>query len=178
MQKFSLLFAFVLAATQLVGCRVAPSKPTEQDTIAIYQTVIRRLCQTDDTFGGMLEKRTLYIIRATNDAAGDPSIQQSNSVVLSETVQQGVTDALADLPVTIMWVDRFDQVSIDADTGFVSDKGVIITLGNIKYENSDKALVPASIYVAFLAAGGRTYIVEKKDGVWTITGTTGVEWIS
>jgi hypothetical protein len=32
--------------------------------------------------------------------------------------------------------------------------------------------------VASLAAGGKTYIIEKKDGVWIITGTTGVEWIS
>jgi len=32
--------------------------------------------------------------------------------------------------------------------------------------------------VARLAAGGKTYILEKKDGVWIVTGTTGVEWIS
>ena len=180
MRKVSFFLAFVIAAVQLTGCGAAPSTPTltPRDDIAIYQAVIRRLYQTDDTFGGKLEKPILYIIRATNDAAGDPSAQQSNSVVLSAALQQGITAALADLPTRIRWVDRFEQVSLDGKAGFVSDKGVIITLGNIKYKNSDKVLVPASIYVASLAAGGRTYLVEKKDAVWVVTGDTGVEWIS
>ena len=178
MNKFNFFLILIMAAAHLVGCRATISKPTEQDTIAIYQTVIRQIYQSDDTFGGTLEKPFLYIIRATSDAAGDPSLQKSSSVVLSETVQQGITNALANLSTTIIWVDRFDQVSLDSNTGIVSNKGVIITLGNIKYDNSDKAIISASIYVASLAAGGKTYIIEKKEGVWTITGTTGFEWIS
>jgi hypothetical protein len=109
---------------------------------------------------------------------GDPSLRQSNSVILSETVQLGIISALDNLPTSVVWVDSSDQVSLDPDTDFVSDEGVIITFGNIKYKNSGKALVAASIYVARLAAGGKTYILEKKDCIWTITGTTGVEWIS
>ena len=80
--------------------------------------------------------------------------------------------------VSYVWVDRFDQVSLDSDTGFVRDQGIIISLGNIKYENNDRVFLSASIYVASLAAGGKTYILEKKDGIWVITGTTGTEWIS
>jgi len=178
MRKFNLFIAFVCAAIPLVGCRSTSPKPTEQDTIAIYQTVIKQIYQSDDTFGGTLEKPILYIVRATNDATGDPSLPRSSSVVLSETVQQNITNALSNLPTTIIWVDSFDQVSIDPNTGVVDDKGVIITLGNIQYENNDRALLSANIYVANLAAGGKTYVLEKKDGVWVITGTTGVEWIS
>jgi hypothetical protein len=55
---------------------------------------------------------------------------------------------------------------------------VIISLGNINYETNDKVFLSASIYVVSLAAGGKTYVMEKKDKVWVITGTTGVEWIS
>jgi hypothetical protein len=56
--------------------------------------------------------------------------------------------------------------------------GVIFTLGNIKVTNSAKVLVSASIYFASLGSGGRTYIVEKINGVWTVTGDTGTIWIS
>ena len=170
-----LTFLLVIIAIQLVGCR-APS--SELDTIAIYQLVIKQIYQSDDTFGGTLKKPTVYIVRATNDTVGDPSLQQSKSVILSKAVQEGITKALTDLPSTIVWVDRFDQVPLDSETGFISDKGIIISLGNIKYENNDKVFLSASIYVADLAAGGRTYILEKKEGMWFITGTTGTEWIS
>ncbi len=178
--KVCFLLALVVVAIQVAGCRDAIPAPqeTEKDTVAIYHAVIRRLYTSDDTFGGKLAKPTLYILRATNDAAGDPSIQQSDSVLLAENVQQEIVATLADLPTKVIWVDRSDQIGIDAKTGRLQDNGVILTLGNIKYENRDKALVSASIYVANLAAGGKTYIVEKKNGVWTVTGTTGVQWIS
>jgi len=178
MRKLYFLLAIVFVVIQLGGCSATFSKPTEQDSIAIYQTVIKQIYQHDDTFGGTLKNPTLYIIRATDDTVGDPSLRQSNSVILSETVQLGITSALTNLSTSVVWVDSSDQVSLDSDTGLVSDEGVIITLGNIKYKNSGKALVAASIYVARLAAGGKTYILEKKDGVWIVTGTTGVEWIS
>jgi hypothetical protein len=177
MRKLNLFIVFVFVALLLVECRSLSPKPTEQDTIAIYQTVITQIYQSDDTFGGTLEKPILYLVRTTNDATGDPYLQRSSSVVLSEMVQQDITAALSNLPTTIIWVDSFDQVSLDS-AGAVDDKGVIITLGNINYENNDKALLAASIYVASLAAGGKTYVVEKKDGIWVITGTTGGEWIS
>ena len=178
MRKLNLFIAFVFVAFPFVGCRSLSPKPTEQDTIAIYQTVIKQIYQSDDTFGGTLEKPVIYLVRTTNDATGDPYLQPSSSIVLSETVQQDITAALSNLPTTIIWVNSFDQVSLDPTTRAVEDKGVIITLGNVNYENNDKALLAASIYVANLAAGGKTYVVEKKDGVWVITGTTGVEWIS
>jgi hypothetical protein len=170
----------LLLLTQMLadGCQGEKRQLSEQDEIAIYQAVIRRIYESDGTFGGTLEKPTLYLIRATDDAAGDPSRPQSNSVVLSEPIQQGIAAALADLPTKVIWVDNIDQVSLDADTGQVSDKGRVITLGNNNPQNADKVLVSASIYVANLAVGGGTYVVELKDGLWMTTGTTGVHWIS
>lgn len=175
---YQLALALAIVGNALSACATSASAPTEQDEIAIYQAVIRRLYGPDDTFGGTLEKSTLYIIRATNDAAGNPSLQDSLSVALSETVQTGITQALADLPSEVVWVDSFDVVELDEQTSQVIDGGVIITLGNIQFENSDKALVPGSIYVANLAGGGATYVVERKDGEWMVTGNTGVQWIS
>lgn len=178
MGKFTWPFVFALGVLVLAGCRTSSAQPTAQETVAIYQAVIQRIYHTDDTFGGTLEKPILYVLRATDDSVGDPSMPQSGSLVLSQDVQQGIADSLSGLPARVIWVDSFDQVNLEPDTGAVSGQGVIITLGNIHYENPDKALVSASIYVANMAAGGKTYILEQQDGVWVITGTTGVEWIS
>lgn len=56
--------------------------------------------------------------------------------------------------------------------------GAIITLGNIHPQEDGSAQAAGSIYVANLGAGGTTYVLEKTDGVWEITGRTGVSWMS
>ena len=175
MQKF--FYAFIIISILLAGCNPAPAQLSEQDMAAIYQAVIRQIYLVDNTFGGEVDTPMLYIIRATDDMSGDPNADEANSILLSEKTQQDISNALADLNAKIVWVDNFEQVSID-DTGIVSDGGAIVTLGNIKMENENKVLVPVSLYFANLGAGGRTYIVEKKYGVWTVTGDTGVRWVS
>jgi hypothetical protein len=60
----------------------------------------------------------------------------------------------------------------------VKDGGAIITLGNIDLQKNGSIQLAGSIYIANLAAGGITYVLEKKNGVWEITGTTQVRWIS
>ena len=148
-----------------------------QDQIDIYQAVVRRLCGADDTFGGTLDKPVVYIIRATNDAAGDPFLQGSASLILSEVVQQGLSTALSDMSSEIVWVDRLDDVARNPLTREALDHGVTITLGNITYEGT-RARVAGSIYIANMAAAGKTYVLDHSSGVWVIIGTTGSEWIS
>lgn len=60
----------------------------------------------------------------------------------------------------------------------VKGGGAIITLGTIYPREDGSVQVGGSIYIANLAAGGTTYILEKTDGKWEITGRTGVSWIS
>jgi hypothetical protein len=93
-------------------------------------------------------------------------------------VQDGIGDALADLPTQIVWVDDRDQVPMDEGRGAVADGGAIVTLGNLRPQDDGSVQVSASIYVAMLAAGGQTYVVEQVNGVWEVTGTTGVIWMS
>ena len=170
--------AYEVMFTNLAVIHYCPEPtPIQQDEIAIYQAVIRQLSGPDDTYGGTLEKSILYIIRSTDDTAGDPSLQDSRTVVLSETVQSGITQAMADLPSEVVWVNSDEVVEFDEKTGYIPDGGVIITLGNIQFEDSNKALVPGSILVARGAAGGAAYVVERKDGRWIVTGKIG-EWIS
>jgi hypothetical protein len=173
----------------LTGCQIGErpvpgSQPPTATTTAgdptatIYAAVIRQLAGPDDTFGGQLPKQTLYIVRATNDAAGDPTHDGSPSVILPPTIQDAITAELADLEAAVVWVDGTNDVALDPDTGWVADDGVIMQLGNIRFESPTRALVAGSIYIASLAAGGSTYVVEQQGGQWVLTGTTGARWIS
>jgi hypothetical protein len=161
----------------LAACSTA-TDVDEADEVAIYSAVIRRIYTHDDTFGGTLNAPTVYVVSTTDDGAGDPDIERSEPRSISPAVQEGVVEALADLPADFFWVEDAADVLLEADTGAVNDDGVIVTLGNIHEEEDGSALVSGSIYIASLAAGGQTYIVEKIDDAWQITGTTGIQWMS
>lgn len=173
-----LRFVLFLLALAAVGCGGAPAELTEAEEAEIYATIIRQIYTEDDTFGGTLQPGRVYVIGTTDDSAGDPSMEESNSALIAESVRQEVTTRLSDLPTEIVWIESRDEVALDPDTGAVSDDGVIITLGNVDPQDETSVYVPSSIYVAGLAAGGQTYVVERMEGVWTVTGNTGAEWIS
>lgn len=173
--RFSLILLGLLAA----GCAGgAPAQPTEEETAAIYAAVIRQIYTEDDTFGGTLQPPTLYILGATDDRAGEPGEGEANAEPIPEAVRDGVATTLADLPTDIVWVEARDEALVEQETGAVVDGGALITLGNVVPQGDGSVHVAASIYRANLAAGGQTYVLEEIDGVWTIIGNTGVEWIS
>jgi len=174
MRKVSLL---LLVLFFLSACTAVPQL-SETDEVAIYTAVIEQLYTEDDTFSGTFQPPDVYILTQTDDRAGDPANEQSESQTLKTAVQTEITAALAHLPARIVWVDDKTAVPIDTTTGAVANNGVIITLGNIHSQRNGKIEVSGSIYIASLAAGGQTYTLEKVNGVWQINGTTGVRWIS
>jgi hypothetical protein len=148
----------------------------EQQTIAIYQAIIRRMFTRDDTYGGDLYKPILFIDRSTNDCATYTQDCETNSIVLPETVQQGIRYALNELPTWIVWIRHFGDVVRDPDHGCVQNRGVIITLSNIRYEDTDVALVGGSLFRCDLEAGGFEYVVENNGGFWNIASSR-MRWI-
>jgi len=149
----------------------------DADKTAIYTAVIRQILDTDDTFGGTLEKPVVYILTRTDDAAGDPTVGSSESETIDDDVREGITAALSDVPSTITWIDSRDDLEFE-DNGSITGGGVLITLGNIHPQDDGTQYVGGSIYVGSLAAGGNTYILENQGGTWTITGKTGMGWVS
>jgi hypothetical protein len=172
-----LVGALLLGLLALVACD-ARTALSDASRVEIYAAVVRRIYTQDDTFGGTLQPPTLYLVRTTDDSVGDPDAGRSEPERLPEAVQSGVSQALADMPTRIVWVDERDQVPLNPNTNAVIDGGAIITLGNVHPQDDGSAHVAGSIYVAMLAAGGRTYVVEQVDGAWEVTGTTGVIWMS
>ena len=148
------------------------------DQVAIYEAVVRRVCQADDTAGGQLRKPNVYIVGRTDDTAGDPTLPASETATIPPSVRERITARLADLPSKIVWVESDEDVARNSRTGMVADSGVIVKVGNIRALDDDTVRVAASLYFANLGAGGRTYMLKRVDGTWTIIGTTGTEWIS
>ena len=69
-----------------------------------------------------------------------------------------------------------DDVPLDEYDRVVD--GAVIKVGPIHPVDDRSLQVSASIYVANLVAGGQTYVLEQKNGVWMITGTAGGSWMS
>lgn len=149
----------------------------EDEQAAIYAAVVRQLYTVDHTFGEPPNFPVVYLVRTTDDGVGDPDVPRAEPRALAEAVQTAVVDLLVDLPAEFLWVDDRGAVPLDANST-VEGGGVILTLGNIHRQKDDSVLVPASLYFASLGAGGRTYVLEQVDGIWQVTGDTGVGWIS
>lgn len=151
-----------------------------EDQAQIYAAVLRQLYTVDHTFGDQPPNwKSIYIVVRSDDSVGDPNVEQTEAIIIPKAVLGTAVELIKDLPADIILVDSRDSVSIDAKNGSVDGgNGVIFTLGNIHPQDDGTVQVSASLYFSSLGAAGKTYILEKVNGSWKISGTTGVEWIS
>ncbi len=179
--KFYVLVMTLGLTALLVGAcdNGSVSEVNDQAKTAIYAAVVRQLYTVDHTFGEPPNFPIIYLVGATDDSMGDPDApHQTKSTLLLRSIQEAITDALEDLPAEFVWVGDSYEVPRNSQTGAVEGNGAIITLGNVHFQEDGSALVSASIYIANLAAGGLTYVVERIDGVWQVVGDTGVRWMA
>jgi hypothetical protein len=146
------------------------------DETGIYSAVIRQVYTVDHTFGQAPNFSHVYLLRTDDVEAGAMPFASRPGTVAAPT-QQAIIAALSDLPTTWTWISNIDEVPLD-DSGSVAQNGAIISLGNIRAQPDGKVHVATSLYVGRLAAGGQTYVVEKVNGTWKVTGKTGPSWIS
>lgn len=150
----------------------------EEDRADIYAAVIRQLYEVDHSFGSNPpEFPNLYLVYMTDDSVGGEFGAPPASTILPETLRIKIADRLGDLPAEIFWVNSFKAVPLE-ENSLVKGGGAVIRVGNINEGEGGKVKVAGSIYIANLAAAGRTYVLEKQGGKWQITGTTGPMWIS
>ena len=165
----------------MASCRGSDKESglTVQDEAAVYAVVIRQLATIDDTFGGNLNPATIYVIKNTDDTVGNPGDQEARSKTIPDTSHSNITGMLSDISAKIIWVDKFEDAEFEqTQYSEVKDGGAIITLGNIYVKANGSVQVAGSIYTANMAAGGTTYVLEKVEGSWEITGRVGGFWIS
>lgn len=174
-QRKQMILVVLLMA--LAACTAKPESGVVNEA-EVYTAVVKQIYTVDDTFGGTLQPSRVYLVSQTDDGIGDPNMEQKPSQVIDEATQQAIAAGLTDLPAEWVWVNGREAVPINPDDGRVEGDAVIITLGNIHPQADGSLLVSGSIYVAGLAAGGQTFILEQTETGWTITGTSGVQWIS
>jgi ABC-2 type transport system permease protein len=145
----------------------------------VYSAVINRIYTVDHTFGNQPPNwPVLYLVQTTDDGVGDPNTPKEAPLTFDDQLKAEISATVSDLPAEIVWVATSVEVGKDPQSGTVLNNGAVITLGNIHMQPDGTVHVPASVYFSSLGAGGKTYVLTLIDGVWTITGTTGVEWIS
>ena len=176
LRLIALSLALILSTLTACATPAPTLSEDDQDQAAIYAAVVRQLYMVDHTFGKPPNFPVVYLPRATDDRVGDPRSTEAKSSILAELVQEAIVAALDNLPAEFIWIDDRDEVPMDR--GGIEGNGAIITLGNIYLQEDGSVQVAASIYIANMAAGGMTYIVERVDGVWQVVGDTGPRWMS
>jgi ABC-2 type transport system permease protein len=166
--------------TQAISPPPTPSSThPEDDQAAIYGAVVRQLYTVDHTFGDDPPNfPVVYLVRTTDDSVGDPDAPQAGPQILQDSTQMEIVGSLDDLPAEFVWVDDADEAPREDHTHAVAGGGAIITLGNIHFRPDGSAFVSAKLYFAPLGAIGKTYVLEQLDGGWSVTGDTGVQWMS
>jgi hypothetical protein len=168
---------FLALSLILISCGKKQPVLSESDKANIYAAVIRQVYTIDHTFGSNPPNfPVVYLLRSTDDRAGDPSSSEANSIVLSQSLQMAIESALDDLPAEFIWVDNRNEVPMDKDA--VAGNGAIIYFGNIYLQKDNSVQVATGLFFASLGGGGTTYIVELINGAWTVTSRTGKSWIS
>ncbi len=146
------------------------------DETGILAAVVRQVYTVDDTYGGQGNFATVYLL-AVDDTETGAIPYSSTARSVPAPVQQGVVAALTDLPSQFKWIATAGEAP-RGENNVVEGNGAIVTVGNVRSQPDGTVQVASSIYVGMLAAGGQTYVLERQDGVWKITGTTGTIWIS
>jgi hypothetical protein len=178
MKRAALLLVGVAIAVSACGGELA--SPAGQDATErqaeIYADVVRRLLIGDNTFEpGTVPFAHVFIVDGAIDGAHHPDIsvgggrrQPFTAELRAELVRR-----LADVA-QVKFVESRESVLVNDGgmCGHVRDNGVVITLGPIG-DGTDRVEVTNELYVACLAAQWLTYVVERVDGQWQVTGTTG-----
>jgi hypothetical protein len=144
-----------------------------EDQGVIYGAAIRQL-YTAETFSDQTSPSgDIYLVQWTDDGVGDPEVARGESRQLPEELQASISAELGDLSAQVHWIGNPDELSFLPETGLIDGGGVIITLGNVHNQGERTMLVSAAMYPGSGQSLGKTYIVERVDGVWQVTGETG-----
>lgn len=176
-KSWGLLIVSAMIGLCWAACRATYRSASEQEAIDIYQAAIQKvLAEEDDVFPGR-EGGSLYIVRSVVSSADGRLVATNKITYLVESIERGLAEKLAGLPFCLVYVNKFEDVALDPRDGSPVHGGIVLSLGQIQIHRG-KAYTYVNLYHGNLAAIGRTYILERKDDVWVVTGDAGGSWIS
>jgi hypothetical protein len=172
-------------ALALAACGGEDSRPATETggppvdldarAVAVYSAVVRQLVLKDHTFGKAESpfERVFIDVRLDGDRNADPPTGER----LTAEEQEAILRELADLP-PVEFVEDPDSVIVGEDgCAHVEGNGVLITLGPIS-GGSTRVTVPNDMFFACLGGQWLTYVLERAENDWRVTGTEGPIGIS
>jgi hypothetical protein len=151
----------------------APGTAEEDREVAIYNAVIRHMASEQGQSSGF---RVIYLMDRALENADDPDDPGVGEPFPQED-RDALAEAVADVAPLEFVSSRTEVIGPMEDGGRVENQGILLTLGPIAGED-DRALVPASSYLANLAGTWQTWVVERIGDGWRVTGTEGPVAIS
>jgi hypothetical protein len=173
MGRIAAIVAIALAAPACAERARPRSDPGPSREAQVYAAVVRQLVTVDHTFGGDPGFGTIFIVdRASPRAGAGVMPAEGQGTPIGEETQGQIRASLTDLPPIRFIHHQEEVVGPMEDGGVVENQGVVVTLGTIP-DDADRLEVGAGMYIANLAGTWLTYVVERMDEGWAVTGTTG-----
>lgn len=148
-----------------------PVPPVDAD---LYIAVLRRYLGAPEENSFADPPRPVYVLDRVDQRAADPMRGQGPGAGPSFGAEdrRRIGAGLRDVA-EVRFVGSPDEVLVDrAGCPQVRDGGILIVLGSPD-GGPDRVEVGISGFVACLGATWLTYVVERRDGGWRVTGTTG-----
>ncbi len=139
--------------------RVTPSATVPDPAVDIYAAVIRSAAKTETWYEAIYVYDRICPSQMKDDCTGQ----------LTDRQQALIAAALSDLP-RFEWVS--DRLSVIEPSSGVRNGGALITLGPIRGSDT-QVQVQAEAYCGNVCAHFTTWLVERSDSGWEVTGNTG-----
>jgi len=163
----------LLLLLEVTSCRT--KEGTINDDAKIYATAIREIHSFEHS------RSLVYVVTTTEDytifeSSTDPS------QLLPANLQEAITAELANEPYQLIWIETFDDASIDpanwrdVEVWRIADgDGMIITLGNIHPQYDGSVQLSFFMTCAQMCGIGKNLVLKIQNGVWHVIGSVGPE---
>jgi hypothetical protein len=185
--RLSLLVGLVLGASACGGGSVGGSSsptgsgPSPESNVTrqsrnalVYAAVIRQLVTKDHGFGGGPSPyRRVYVLDgAVPGAANVMRLVDQARKPFGVGVRRQITANLKRLP-PVAFIEARGAVIAGSAPGHVVHRGVLVTLGPIRWVNDHTALVANNRWATGLNGQWLTYNVKLGDSGWKVAGVVG-----
>jgi hypothetical protein len=106
-----------------------------------------------------LQFEAISVSRVTDDEVGAANAPRGNPVVLSESLQAAVAEALRDMGPQVNWMDEV--------------AGAMFVLGNVYPQADGTAWVSGRFWYSKNGITAKTYVLQRIDGAWRVVGELG-----
>jgi hypothetical protein len=161
--------ALLLLLGAACAAEAGPDEPAEDREVTIYAAVIRHMTSEPGQASGF---PVIYLLDRLVGTTENPTDTDGEGTPIPERQQAALAEAVAETGRLEFVADRQSVIGPQDGGGMVQEGGILLTLGPIAGEG-DRVEVPASSYLANLAATWQTWVVQRYQDGWRVIGTAG-----